>query len=128
MPTRSRCGATATRRPRARRAPTSATSPTSVPTSASRSTPGTAPWLANIYCFNYGASASLGKVSGDIPGISEGAAWLTRSLAATLYREDVAAHFQGMVDYTKPELLGDEWTESPLEPQAEVPLQGTGDD
>lgn len=88
--------------------------------------PGTAPWLSKIYCFNYGASASLGKVSGDIPGISEGAAWLTRSLAAILYREDVAAHFQGMVDYAKPELLGDEWTESALEPEA--PLQETGDD
>jgi hypothetical protein len=90
--------------------------------------PGTAPWLAKIYCFNYGASASLGKVSGDIPGISEGAAWLTRSLAATLYREDVAAHFQGMVDYNKPELQGDEWTASELEAAAVAPLQGTGDD
>ena len=86
--------------------------------------PGTAPWLGKIYCFNYGASASLGKVSGDIPGISEGAAWLTRSIAATLYAEDVAAHFQGMVDYAKPELLGDEWTDTPLE----APLQETGDD
>jgi cation diffusion facilitator CzcD-associated flavoprotein CzcO len=90
--------------------------------------PGTAPWLAKIYCFNYGASASLGKVSGDIPGISEGAAWLTRSLAATLYREDVAAHFQGMVDYDKPELQGDEWTASEIEVAAVAPLQGTGDD
>ncbi len=35
--------------------------------------PGTAPWLKHVYCFNYGASASLGKVSGDIPGVSEGA-------------------------------------------------------
>ena len=89
--------------------------------------PGTAPWLSNIYCFNYGASASLGKVSGDIPGISEGAAWLTRSLAATLYREDVAAHFQGMVDYDKPELQGDEWTASALEAEDVAPLRGTGD-
>ncbi len=77
-------------------------------------TPGTAPWLANVYCFNYGATASLGKVSGDIPGISEGAAWLTRDLAATLYREDIEAHWQRLQDYEKPELQGDEWTESPL--------------
>ena len=89
--------------------------------------PGKAPWLANIHCFNYGASASLGKVSGDIPGISEGAAWLTRALASKLYGEDVAAHFQGMVDYDKPELQGDEWTPSPLEPEAVAPLQDTGD-
>jgi cation diffusion facilitator CzcD-associated flavoprotein CzcO len=83
-------------------------------------TPGNAPWLSNVYCFNYGASASLGKVSGDIPGISEGAAWLTREIAATLYREDVETHWQGMLDYCKPELLGDEWKESEVEVEAEA--------
>ncbi len=72
-------------------------------------TPGKAPWLSSIYCFNYGATASLGKVSGDVPGISEGAGWLTRSIAAKFYREDVGAHWQGMLDYSKPELQGDEW-------------------
>ncbi len=76
--------------------------------------PGTAPWLANVYCFNYGATASLGKVSGDIPGISEGAAWLARDLAATFYREDIETHWQRLQDYSKPELQGDEWAESPL--------------
>ncbi len=77
-------------------------------------TPGAAPWLANVYCFNYGATASLGKISGDIPGISEGAAWLVRELAATFYREDIEAHWQCLQDYEKPELQGDEWTESSL--------------
>ena len=33
--------------------------------------PGTAPWLSKIHRFNYGATMSLGKVSGDIPPISE---------------------------------------------------------
>jgi cation diffusion facilitator CzcD-associated flavoprotein CzcO len=77
-------------------------------------TPGKAPWLRHVHCFNYGATASLGKVSGDIPGISEGAQWLARSLAARLYAEDVAVHWQGMLDYDKPELLGDEWTASEI--------------
>lgn len=81
--------------------------------------PGTAPWLSNVYCFNYGASASLGKVSGDIPGISEGAAWLARAVAATLYGEDVQAHWQGMRDYDTPELLGDEWEPTDLEVDAQ---------
>ena len=27
--------------------------------------PGTAPWVKNVYCFNHGATASLGKVSGE---------------------------------------------------------------
>ncbi len=74
--------------------------------------PGTAPWLTRIHCFNYGASLSMGKVSGDIPGISEGASWLSSAIAAALYREDVQTHWQQMLDYDKPELLGDEWRES----------------
>lgn len=78
-------------------------------------TPGSAPWLGNVYCFNYGASASLGKVSGDIPGISEGASWLARAIAARLYAEDVAEHWQAMKDYSKPELDGTEWQPSELE-------------
>ncbi|MFD2739530.1 NAD(P)-binding domain-containing protein [Sulfitobacter aestuarii] len=83
--------------------------------------PGEAPWLGNVYCFNYGATASLGKVSGDIPGVSEGAAWLARAIAATLYAEDVEQHWQGFLDYETPELLGDEWEESVLEGQ---PVKG----
>lgn len=79
-------------------------------------TPGKAPWLKNVYCFNYGASASLGKVSGDIPGVSEGAEWLTRALASTLYSEDIESHWQGMLDYDHPELDGSEWTASDLLP------------
>ena len=81
--------------------------------------PGTAPWLSSIYCFNYGASASLGKVSGDIPGISDGAAWLSRAVAASLYCEDVDAHWKEMQDYNTPELLGDEWEATELEADAQ---------
>ncbi|WP_099827876.1 NAD(P)-binding domain-containing protein [Oceaniglobus indicus] len=76
---------------------------------------GTAPWLSNVYCFNYGATASLGKVSGDIPGVSEGAAWLAREIAATFYAEDIEQHWQALVDYDTPELKGDEWEPSVLE-------------
>ncbi|EPX76648.1 NAD(P)-binding domain-containing protein [Salipiger mucosus] len=78
--------------------------------------PGMDPWLSNVYCFNYGASASLGKVSGDIPGVSDGASWLARSMAATLYQEDLEAHWQAMLDYETPELDGSEWTATELEP------------
>ncbi|MEM9223538.1 MAG: NAD(P)/FAD-dependent oxidoreductase [Pseudomonadota bacterium] len=76
--------------------------------------PGTAPWLSNVYCFNYGATASLGKVSGDIPGVSDGASWLAREICAKLYAEDVKTHWQAFQDYDKPELDGSEWTPSPL--------------
>lgn len=76
--------------------------------------PGAAPWLRNIHCFNYGASISLGKVSGDIPGISEGASWLAGAIAAGFYREDIERHWQLLEHYDSPELLGDEWEPSPL--------------
>lgn len=71
--------------------------------------PGTMDWLSRIHCFNFAASLSLGKVSGDIPGISEGADWLAGGIARALYAEDVDAHWQSLQDYDKPELLGDEW-------------------
>ncbi len=77
--------------------------------------PGRAPWLKHVYCFNYGATASLGKVSGDIPAVSDGAAWLARSIAAALYCEDIDAHWQGLQDYDAPELAGDEWQATGLE-------------
>ena len=76
--------------------------------------PGAAPWLGDVHCFNYGAAASMGKVSGDIPGISEGASWLARDIAATLYREDIETHWQNFQAYDKPELQGDEWSASEL--------------
>jgi cation diffusion facilitator CzcD-associated flavoprotein CzcO len=77
-------------------------------------TPGAAPWLQHIHCFNYGASVSLGKVSGDIPAISDGAAWLARALAADFYKADIEQHWQRLLDYSKPELLGDEWVDSDI--------------
>ena len=53
-------------------------------------------------------------MSGDIPGISDGAAWLSRSLAAALYAEDIKAHWQNFMNYDAPELDGSEWTASEL--------------
>ncbi|MBP2532275.1 NAD(P)/FAD-dependent oxidoreductase [Rhizobium sp. PvP099] len=82
--------------------------------------PGQTPWLANIYSFNSGAAASLGKVSGDIPGISEGAAWLSREIAAKLYAESFEQYWQRLLAYDTPELRGDEWTASPLPDDAQT--------
>lgn len=81
--------------------------------------PGEAPWLSRIHCFNYGASMSLGKTSGDIPGISEGAAWLARAIAAKFYAENIEEHWQRLLAYETPELKGDEWRESALPGEAD---------
>ena len=57
---------------------------------------------------------TLGNISGDIPAISEGAAWLARELAARFYAEDIEYHWQYLQDYDRPELRGDEWMPSDL--------------
>jgi cation diffusion facilitator CzcD-associated flavoprotein CzcO len=74
--------------------------------------PGTAPWLKDIHCYNYAATLSLGKVSGDIPAVSEGAASLARSVTADFYGEDIERHYEDLLAYQKPELQGDEWTDA----------------
>jgi FAD-dependent urate hydroxylase len=74
--------------------------------------PRTAPFLADIHCFNHAASLSLGKVAGDIPGISTGAEWLAAGIAAEFYNRDIEAHWQILLDFTTPEVFGDEWSEA----------------
>ncbi|BAI73667.1 FAD-dependent oxidoreductase (plasmid) [Azospirillum sp. B510] len=74
--------------------------------------PGEAPWLNRIHAFNYAAVLSHGKVTGDIPGISAGAERLADSLTAALFTEDYDHHWQRLVGFETPELLGDEWTEA----------------
>ena len=51
-------------------------------------------------------------MAGDIPGISTGAAWLATGIAAEFYNRDIEAHWQILLDYDKPELFGDEWTDA----------------
>ncbi|MBP2231930.1 cation diffusion facilitator CzcD-associated flavoprotein CzcO [Azospirillum agricola] len=74
--------------------------------------PGEAPWLSRIHAFNYAASLSHGKVTGDIPGISAGAERLADSIVAALFTEDYDRHWQRLLAFETPELLGDEWTEA----------------
>jgi cation diffusion facilitator CzcD-associated flavoprotein CzcO len=74
--------------------------------------PGSAPFLVDIHCFNHGATLSLGKVAGDIPRISTGAAWLAQGLAAEFYNRDIEAHWRILLDFDRPELFGDEWTDA----------------
>ncbi|QEW30874.1 NAD(P)/FAD-dependent oxidoreductase [Erwinia billingiae] len=74
--------------------------------------PGACPMLAHIHCFNDAAMLTHGKVSGDIPAVSAGADRLVRGITASLFAEDVDAHFASMVAYDIPELQGDEWVDS----------------
>lgn len=73
-------------------------------------TPGALPGLERVHCFCYAAAASHGTVSGDIPAISDGAYRLAQGIAALMYSEDVAYHYENIQAYSEPELEGDEWT------------------
>ncbi len=79
---------------------------------------GACPGLERVHCFCYPAMMSHGTVSGDIPAISDGAARLSQAIAARLYVEDVATHFQRGQDYAEPEIFGDEWVPAPPLPIA----------
>ena len=71
--------------------------------------PGRCPALAQVHCFNFPATLSHGKLSGDIPAVSEGADRLARGIVRHLFVEDREQHFANLVAYDTPELLGDEW-------------------
>jgi cation diffusion facilitator CzcD-associated flavoprotein CzcO len=56
--------------------------------------PGTAPFLKNLYCFNYGAFLSHGMLSGDIPLISAGATRLAQGIASNFFLENPMLYFE----------------------------------
>jgi cation diffusion facilitator CzcD-associated flavoprotein CzcO len=70
--------------------------------------PGTARWLPRIHAFNIAAIASLGLISGDIPGVSDGARRLSENIAAALFRADAPTYLARLRAYADLELLGDE--------------------
>jgi len=86
-------------------------------------TPGSCPTLSKIHCFNFPATLSHGKLTGDIPAISEGADRLARGIVRTLFVEDREKHFEALQAFDTPELLGDEWADD--EVPAETPSERT---
>lgn len=55
--------------------------------------PGTAPFLKHIYCFNFAALVSHGLTSSSIDGISVGAERLARGIAADFFLEESESYF-----------------------------------
>ncbi|MCG8710255.1 NAD(P)/FAD-dependent oxidoreductase [Brenneria sp. 4F2] len=72
-------------------------------------TPGQCPLLARIHCFNYPSTLTHGKLSGDIPAVSEGGRRLAQGIARAFFAEDRETHFADLLAFDTPELLGDEW-------------------
>ncbi|MGY8663629.1 NAD(P)/FAD-dependent oxidoreductase [Bradyrhizobium sp. UFLA05-109] len=73
---------------------------------------GACPMLSRLYGFNYPATLSHGKLSGDIPAISEGADRLARGIVRRLFVEDREIHFANLKAFATAEILGDEWTDA----------------
>jgi cation diffusion facilitator CzcD-associated flavoprotein CzcO len=71
--------------------------------------PGAAPWVGRVLCFNFGATLSHGKITGDIPAISAGAQRIADGIVSALFVEDYGEHYRRLVGFENPELRGDEW-------------------
>ncbi|MDC0611663.1 NAD(P)/FAD-dependent oxidoreductase [Vibrio sp.] len=74
--------------------------------------PGCCPVLAKIHCFNDAAMLSHGKLSGDIPAISNGADRLMRGIVAQLFTSNAETYFERLQAFNNPELQGDEWEDA----------------
>jgi cation diffusion facilitator CzcD-associated flavoprotein CzcO len=64
-------------------------------------------WVRRVHAFNIGAMASLGLVSGDIPGVGDGARRLGEGMARSLFLEDAARHMDCITSYDAHEIPGD---------------------
>ena len=74
--------------------------------------PGECPALSRLHCFSYPATLSHGKLSGDIPAVSDGADRLARGIVRSLFVEDREIHFANLKAFATAEILGDEWTDA----------------
>lgn len=60
---------------------------------------GTAPWLKNIYCFNYASMMSHGLLCNDITSISFGALRLAQGIATAFFLEESETFLECLLDY-----------------------------
>jgi len=70
---------------------------------------GGAPYLKNIYCYNYAATMSHGQLSGDIPGIGLGADRLARGIAVDLFTEHARDYLKRLEKYQSLEFNRDDF-------------------
>lgn len=90
-------------------------------------TPGAAPWIGRVHAFSIGAIAGQGLVSGDIPGVADGARRLAEGIARQMFVADAPAHLRALRAYAEPELLGDEVSSDRLVQQILDPALAYGD-
>lgn len=64
-------------------------------------------WVERVHAFNIGAMASIGLLSGDIPGVGDGARRLGEGLARRLFLEDADRHMACIAGYDAHEIADD---------------------
>ena len=66
-------------------------------------TPGQAPWISNIYCFNFGATVSFGPSGSSISAMKYAVPRIVSAITRSLFLEDFASHEQMIRAYETPE-------------------------
>jgi cation diffusion facilitator CzcD-associated flavoprotein CzcO len=66
-------------------------------------TPGGAPWVRHIYCFNFGATMSFGPSGSSISAMKYSAPRVVSAITQALFREDLSTHEQMILAYATPE-------------------------
>lgn len=73
------------------------------------SKPGIAPYLKDLYCFNYGAWLSHAQLSGDIPGISVGASRLAKGIATDFFLNESWLYLEEIKNWQTPDFNSDDY-------------------
>jgi cation diffusion facilitator CzcD-associated flavoprotein CzcO len=87
--------------------------------------PGAAPYLKNVFCYTYGATASLASTAG-ISQLKFGADRISFGITRELFRDDVDAHFAGLRDYREPELDTSRYEAARQQPASARPHRVSG--
>jgi FAD-dependent urate hydroxylase len=71
--------------------------------------PGSAPALANLHNFTFGATPSMGLSGASISGLKFGVRRLVDAIARDFFLEDAEAHYLSLLRYEEPELTAASW-------------------
>jgi FAD-dependent urate hydroxylase len=75
---------------------------------------GATPGLDRLHCMNYAAALSHGKLTGDIPAVTQGANRFAQGVASAFLAEDIDHFYERLQAFDTPDVNGDEWTDEPL--------------
>jgi hypothetical protein len=65
--------------------------------------PGSAPWVTDIHCFNFGATLSFGPSGSSISAMKFAVPRMVHAITRDLFRADFAAHEERIRRYDTPE-------------------------